>query len=61
MRFAPGSAIGDGCVVGIGSVVVGRVAGDEALVSGFPARVVRGIAEERAAGKFAFTRADWAA
>jgi acetyltransferase-like isoleucine patch superfamily enzyme len=61
VRFAPGSGVGDGCVVGIGSVVVGPVTGDEALIAGFPARVVRGIAEERAAGRFAFTRADWAA
>jgi len=61
VRFAPGSGVGDACVVGIGSVVVGRIDGDEALVSGFPARVVRGIAEERAAGRFVFSRADWAA
>lgn len=61
VRFAPGSAVGDGCVVGIASVVVGRIDAKEALVSGFPARVVRGIAEERAAGKFAFSKADWAA
>lgn len=61
VRFAPGSAVGDTCVVGIGSVVVGRIEADEALVSGFPARVIRGIAEERAAGKFAFSKADWAA
>lgn len=61
VRFAPGAAVGDGCVVGIGSVVVGRIEGDEALIVGFPACVLRGIAEERAAGRFAFTRADWAA
>ena len=61
VRFAPGSSVGDACVVGLGSVVVGHIAGDEALVSGFPARVVRGIAEERAAGKFAFSTADWVA
>lgn len=61
VRFAPGSAIGAGCVVGIGSVVVGRIAADEALIAGFPACVLRDIADERAAGRFAFTRADWAA
>lgn len=61
VRFAPGSGIGDGCVVGIGSVVVGRIAADEALVAGYPATVLRGIAEERATGRFAFSRADWAA
>lgn len=61
VRFAPGSGVGDACVVGIGSVVIGRIDADEALVSGFPARIVRGIAEERAAGRFAFSRADWAA
>ena len=61
VRFAPGSAVGDACVVGLGSVVVGRIDAREALVSGFPARPIRDIAAERAAGKFAFSRADWAA
>lgn len=61
VRFAPGSGIGDGCVVGIGSVVVGRIEADDALVAGFPATVLRDIAEDRAGGRFAFTRADWAA
>lgn len=61
VRFAPGSAVGDGCVVGIGSVVVGRIEGDEALIAGFPACVLRDIADERATGRFAFSKADWAA
>jgi acetyltransferase-like isoleucine patch superfamily enzyme len=61
VRFAPGSSIGDACIVGIGSVVVGRIDEDEALIAGFPACVLRGIAEERAAGRFAFSKADWAA
>lgn len=61
VRFAPGSAVGTACVVGIGSVVVGRIDAEGALVAGFPARVVRGLAGERAAGRFAFTRADWVA
>ena len=61
VRFAPGSAVGAACVVGIGSVVVGRIDAEAALVAGFPARVVRGLADERAAGRFAFTRADWVA
>ena len=61
VRFAPGSSVGDNCVVGIGSVVVGRIEGDEALIAGFPACVLRGITEERTGGRFAFSKADWAA
>ncbi len=61
VRFAPGSGVGDANVVGIGSVVVGRIEADEALIAGFPATVIRGIAEERARGRYAFSKGDWAA
>jgi acetyltransferase-like isoleucine patch superfamily enzyme len=60
VRFVPGSGVGDANVVGMGSVVTGRIAGDEALISGFPARILRGIAEDQARGGFAFSKADWA-
>ena len=43
VRFAPGSAIGDRCVVGLGSVVVSRLKDDNAVLSGHPARKLRDI------------------
>lgn len=60
-RFAPGSGVGDRNLVGIGSVVVGRIGGDEVMISGFPAQAVRSIAADRAAGRFRFSRGDWVA
>jgi acetyltransferase-like isoleucine patch superfamily enzyme len=59
VRFAPGSGIGDRNLVGIGSVLVGRIAGDEALISGFPARVIRSIADDLARGNYRFSKDDW--
>lgn len=61
VRFAPGSGVGDGNIVGIGSVVVGRIDARDALVSGFPAAAVRSIAVDRLAGRYRFSRDDWAA
>ena len=58
-RFAPGSGVGDRNIVGIGSVVLGRIAADESLVSGFPAAPVRSIAAELAAGRYRFCKGDW--
>lgn len=59
VRFAPGSGVGDRVVVGMGSVVVDRVAGDASLVSGFPARAIRDISEALAAGAWRFSKDDW--
>lgn len=61
VRFAPGSGIGDRNIVGIGSVVLGRIEADESLISGFPAAPVRSIADGLASGRYAFTRDDWGA
>jgi acetyltransferase-like isoleucine patch superfamily enzyme len=58
VRFAPGSAVGDRNI-GIGSVVVGRIAAEESLISGFPAAPVRSIAAELAAGRYRFCKGDW--
>lgn len=58
-RFAPGSGIGDGNVVGMGAVVTSRLDADESVISGFPARALRSIAEEKAAGKYRFSFEDW--
>ncbi len=40
-RFAPGSAIGDNCLVAMGSVVTSRIEANDALIGGLPARVLR--------------------
>jgi acetyltransferase-like isoleucine patch superfamily enzyme len=61
VRFAPGSGLGDRNLVGIGSVVVGRLDVEACLVSGFPAKPVRSIAADLVEGRYRFTRADWAA
>jgi acetyltransferase-like isoleucine patch superfamily enzyme len=59
VRFAPGSGVGDRNIVGIGSVVVGRIAAEGSLISGFPAAPVRSIASELAAGRYRFCKGDW--
>lgn len=41
VRFAPGSGVGNNVIVGLGSVVTKRVEGSNALVAGFPAKIVR--------------------
>jgi acetyltransferase-like isoleucine patch superfamily enzyme len=40
-RFAPGSSVGDGCLVALGSVVSTRLDASDALVGGVPARVLK--------------------
>lgn len=41
VRFAPGSGVGDNVIVGIGSVVTKKIDASNALISGFPAQVVK--------------------
>jgi len=41
VRFAPGSAVGDECVVGLGAVVTRNFEGNRLLLGGVPATVVR--------------------
>lgn len=41
VRVAPGSRIGDRCLVGMGSVVSGEFADSDCLVGGVPAQVIR--------------------
>ena len=41
VRFAPGSGVGDNIIVGIGSVVTKVIDASNALISGFPAQVVK--------------------
>jgi acetyltransferase-like isoleucine patch superfamily enzyme len=46
VRFAPGSSIGNGCVLGLSSVVVARIEENDAVLGGFPARKIRDIGVE---------------
>lgn len=41
VRFAPGSAVSDNVLVGLGSVVTRRIGGCDVLVAGFPAQVIK--------------------
>ncbi len=41
VRFAPGSGVGDACMVGMGSVVTKRLDVDNAVIAGVPARFLR--------------------
>jgi acetyltransferase-like isoleucine patch superfamily enzyme len=41
VRLAPGAALPDRCILGLGSVLVGRIEEPGTLVAGVPARVVR--------------------
>ena len=46
IRMAPGGSIPSRCIVGIGSVVTGELAGEEKLIAGVPAKVVKDLSEE---------------
>lgn len=46
IRMAPGSLLPSRCVVGIGSVVTGRLEGEEKLIAGVPAKVVKELSKE---------------
>src|SRR5919206_913047 len=46
IRVAPGGAIPSRCIVGIGSVVTGRIEGEYRLIAGVPARPVKELSEE---------------
>ena len=59
VKFAPGSRIGDDNIVALGSVVFSKLDVSGQLISGFPAKPIRSIAEDRAAGKYRFTFEDW--
>jgi len=59
VRFSPGTSIGDRNVVSISSVVVSKIDANDSLISGFPAKPIRSIVEDRAAGKYRFSFEDW--
>jgi acetyltransferase-like isoleucine patch superfamily enzyme len=46
IRVAPGGVIPSRCIVGIGSVVTGRIEGENHLIAGVPARAVKPLREE---------------
>ena len=41
VRFAPGSGVGNGVIVGMGSVVTKRIAGNDMVVAGVPAAKIK--------------------
>lgn len=59
VRFAPGTSIGHRNIVALGSVVLGKVDACESLISGFPARAIRSIAEDVQGGRYRFSFEDW--
>jgi serine acetyltransferase len=60
VRFAPGSGIGDGNVVGMGAIVTSRIDADDSIISGFPAKPLRNISQDKAEGRYRFSFEDWA-
>lgn len=46
IRVAPGGVIPSRCIVGIGSVVAGRIEGENQLIAGVPARPVKSLGED---------------
>ncbi len=46
IRMAPGASIPSRCIVGIGSVITGQLAGEEKLIAGVPARVIKDLSDE---------------
>lgn len=46
IRMAPGSVLPSRCIVGIGSVVTGRLEGEEKLIAGVPAKVIKELSDE---------------
>jgi acetyltransferase-like isoleucine patch superfamily enzyme len=46
IRVAPGGVIPSRCIVGIGSVVTGRLEGEYQLIAGVPARPVKALGED---------------
>lgn len=58
-RFAPGTSIGHRNIVALGTVVLGNVDACDSLISGFPAKAIRSIAEDVQAGRYRFSFEDW--
>jgi len=59
VRFAPGTSIGSRNIVALGTVVLGKVEACDSLISGFPAKAIRSIAEDVQGGRYRFSFEDW--
>jgi acetyltransferase-like isoleucine patch superfamily enzyme len=46
IRVAPGGVIPSRCIVGIGSVIAGRIEGENQLIAGVPARPIKPLGED---------------
>ena len=46
IRMAPGSGLPSRCIVGIGSVITSQLEGEEKLIAGVPAKVVKDLSDE---------------
>ncbi|MBA3241769.1 MAG: hypothetical protein H0T60_11135 [Acidobacteria bacterium] len=46
IRVAPGGVIPSRCIVGIGSVITGRLEGENQLIAGVPAKPIKHLSEE---------------
>jgi len=55
-RFQMGTSVGDGCIVGMGAVVVKQIEATGALIGGVPAKVIAENAEYDAPAAFALRR-----
>lgn len=60
VRMAPGTAIGDRCVLGLGSVVVSRLDRSDCVLGGFPAKVLRTNDAAGGGREFVFSMEGWA-
>ena len=59
VRFAPGAQLGDENIVSMGAVVLSKINEDYKIISGYPAKAVKDIQEDKANGKYHFTMKDW--
>lgn len=59
VRFAPGASLGDENIVSMGAVVLSKIDKDYHIVSGYPAKAIKDIREDKAQGKYHFTMKDW--
>ncbi len=46
IRMAPGASLPSRCIVGIGSVITGQLTGENKLIAGVPAKVLKDLSEE---------------
>ncbi len=59
VRFAPGTAVAHRNIIALGSVILGKLDACDSLISGFPAKAIRSIAEDVQGGRYRFSFEDW--